>query len=452
MAESFDGSTIRWKPDGKGFLFTSNHNGDAGIWFVDSEGRSRQRITDKKLAAYNPAYSPDGKKIVFFATASNSYGPDIYTAEANGSNLKKLTATTYSNWAPTWSHNGAKLAVVTDAGNSYKLLVVDPKSGKVNNPALIKPLTPFKLIWSPNDAKILAVQGQSIAVTPSTAAKPSEKQIALVNNQTDACWSLDSKSVFFTDWNQDCAGISLTKQDGEKPQQITVGSVRASNTEKIQDQNASVHSSMGLAGPVEEISSETVNISDLYPRLSPDGKLIAFIRDNQVWSVDISGREQRQITSLAAPTDSEAKSDISSLEWSPSGKNLVFQRHFLNEQSGLEFQIWTVELESGEAVKIYSEKVDTEYGVFTLGNTYPPAFTPDGKSILFTSTIDGSSAICTIDSSGQNRKVLVSGPAVFPSMSSNGTQLAYISLEDCRQRLKVLDLVTGGTKDINLSR
>ncbi|MFL6468753.1 MAG: S9 family peptidase [Pyrinomonadaceae bacterium] len=60
----------------------------------------------------------------------------------------------------------------------------------------------------------------------------------------------------------------------------------------------------------------TGNASASAPRWSPDGKLIAFIKGGQVWTMESDGRRERQLTKLS--------SGASNPVWSPDGKWIAF--------------------------------------------------------------------------------------------------------------------------------
>ena len=69
--------------------------------------------------------------------------------------------------------------------------------------------------------------------------------------------------------------------------------------------------------PVDLISSTR---KDHQPRVSPDGKKLAFVADrsgtDQLWIADIDGKEQRQLTHLPQVA-------INDISWSPDGKNFL---------------------------------------------------------------------------------------------------------------------------------
>jgi Tol biopolymer transport system component len=64
---------------------------------------------------------------------------------------------------------------------------------------------------------------------------------------------------------------------------------------------------------------------NVYPRFSPDGKQIAYVRDtrteNGLWVVDVDGSNARQI--LSEQEEQENGANIGGLCWSPDGRSLA---------------------------------------------------------------------------------------------------------------------------------
>ncbi len=71
------------------------------------------------------------------------------------------------------------------------------------------------------------------------------------------------------------------------------------------------------------------------PTLSPDGKAISFVRDGEVWVVDVAGGKPRKLTRKDGPAVSFGQGDFAAAEeldrtegtwWSPGGDRLIIQR------------------------------------------------------------------------------------------------------------------------------
>jgi TolB protein len=97
-------------PTGR-LVFVSERDGNSEIYAINVDGTGLTRLTDNDVTDDDPAWSPDGKKIVFarYPESPNLIYADIYIMDADGSNEKRVT-TSRQNHYPAWSPDGNKIA------------------------------------------------------------------------------------------------------------------------------------------------------------------------------------------------------------------------------------------------------------------------------------------------------------------------------------------------------
>lgn len=103
------GGSIAVSPDGRWILMS---NGGT-IYKARSDGSRRVRLTDEGRIAGDPAWSPDGSKIVFVGADYIDDGyMNLYVMNADGSRVRRLTSETGCEREPAWSPDGSTIAFV----------------------------------------------------------------------------------------------------------------------------------------------------------------------------------------------------------------------------------------------------------------------------------------------------------------------------------------------------
>jgi Tol biopolymer transport system component len=117
----FIDSAGSWSPDGRQFAFSVISRGDNRIVVVDVEsGDIRRRIEPAGVGEItNIAWSPDGRTLAFSGMANGL--SDIYLLELDGEQVRRLTNDRHGDLQPAWSRDGRSLVFVSDRGEG-----VDP--------------------------------------------------------------------------------------------------------------------------------------------------------------------------------------------------------------------------------------------------------------------------------------------------------------------------------------
>ena len=119
--------------------------------------------------------------------------------------------------------------------------------------------------------------------------------------------------------------------------------------------------------------------------------------------------------------------------WSPDGRSICFTS---GAQGGA--RLFTIAAGGGTARRLQTGAV--------RGEITEPDWSPDGKWIAFTSTSGGVGRICVVDSKGGQAVVLAEGED--PSWASNSRNLVFMRKKNGRKTLSLLDVPTKHVKDI----
>ncbi len=116
----------KWSPDGSAIVYTSYKAGFPDIYKLDLRSNSREVIANYKGLNTGACYSPDGSRMAMIISGgSNS---DVWVREASG-RMKNLTKSRGLEAAPAWSPDGTRLVFSSDERGGPQLYVMPSVGG-----------------------------------------------------------------------------------------------------------------------------------------------------------------------------------------------------------------------------------------------------------------------------------------------------------------------------------
>ena len=130
-------------------------------------------------------------------------------------------------------------------------------------------------------------------------------------------------------------------------------------------------------GTAECLTRDSGAALNFQPRLSPDGKTIAFISDrkgqNNLWLMDADGAHPRAVF-----TDNDVR--VYEPAWTPDGQYIVVRRETAGPGFGSTSGIWMYHRDGGKGVELVGKNTpQAEW----------PSVSPDGRYLFFDSAVDG---------------------------------------------------------------
>lgn len=316
-----------------------------------TEGPQRAFTPDdlfKLEGATDPQISPDGSKIAYVRSSADVMTdrivPSIWLVDFATGEQRPLVTGPGAHSSPRWSPDGRRLAYVSSDGSGapqlYVLWLASGAQVKVTG----LPDSPGSLAWSPD--------GRQIAYTMRVPGEPMKLGAAPENKPEGAKWADPLEVISRVTYRADDAGylpagfdhLFVVSADGGAPRQVTFGNFddggplswspdarrivfsanRHADWER-DNNNSEVYSVDVASGEITAMT--TRQGPDQNPRLSPDGRHIAYIGyddvnrsyenyDLYVMNADGSG------TKLLTPNLDRS---IDDLQWA--GNNAIYVRY-----------------------------------------------------------------------------------------------------------------------------
>lgn len=112
-----------WSPDGRQIVYASFNNNVFDIWMVQADGNYPVKLTSNNANNNRPAWSPDGKKIAFVSDKGGTN--DIWTMNADGTGQTQITTSEGQENDPSFSPAGDKIVFSETINNAATLKVVN---------------------------------------------------------------------------------------------------------------------------------------------------------------------------------------------------------------------------------------------------------------------------------------------------------------------------------------
>ena len=98
-----------WSPDGRRLVYTASRNGNTDLYVLDVRTGRERRLTRTPEEELDPAWSPDNKWIAFSAPTIGSPSLAILVVRPDGSGRAKVTDGGNHKTNPAWSSDGKRI-------------------------------------------------------------------------------------------------------------------------------------------------------------------------------------------------------------------------------------------------------------------------------------------------------------------------------------------------------
>lgn len=147
-----------WSPDGTKIVWSrETASGTTDLFIMNSDGTGRIRVTFTPKNEYEAVWSPDGSSIVFNRLNRSWTTSDLFSVALDGSGEVRLTDTVDQEWSPDWSPGGDYVAYSRN-GDIFKLTI----PGMVESTMIATPAWEGMPVISPSGAMMAWVRGTEV--------------------------------------------------------------------------------------------------------------------------------------------------------------------------------------------------------------------------------------------------------------------------------------------------
>lgn len=236
-----------WSPDGSKIAYTRRE--DAGefttfseddVFAMDSTGGGEHQLTEELEGRHagQPAWSPDGRQIVFVrgAAVPTTFPPRpgaLFVMDADGSNLQRLTGGPRDQH-PAWSPDGREVAFTRAVTPPFaSIWVVSAAGGRPRRLTNPPEQVDSSATWSPDSSRIAFTRTRPESEDDGVASiyvidRNGTNAYELVRHRYFSCctyglaWSPDGATIAFeTSPSRDCVAISLVDVESAQVRPLT---------------------------------------------------------------------------------------------------------------------------------------------------------------------------------------------------------------------------------------
>jgi dipeptidyl aminopeptidase/acylaminoacyl peptidase len=120
-----DGYDVKWTPDGKHLIYTSEREGWCQLYIMSPDGRNNQRLTNGEWEIHWYAFSPKGETIYFLTNKDDHAQWQLYSLNTNSKEIQRISTREGSYESPSLAKDGSFiLARYSDLGRPDELVRV----------------------------------------------------------------------------------------------------------------------------------------------------------------------------------------------------------------------------------------------------------------------------------------------------------------------------------------
>lgn len=418
-----------FSPDLRRIALVSERDGNMELYTIRTDGSEPHRLTDDFALDDHPAWSPDGERIAFVSTRQPA-GTDgrawngVYVMNGDGSGVRRLSPVDAADYSPAWSPKGDWIAVASGSGKAggSDLFVMKPDGSD------------RRLVVRDGGWPSFAADGRSLFFHSRRQGKWSIWRVNLDGSELERITppdivaytpraSVDGRwlaaAVLRGEYRQielmDLSTRELTALTDD-PTDHWNPSISADSAQVVYHKITPgfMASNVEVWGAPPATGLKMLRLVGAFPAFSPDGRQIALVGGGlarlDVMSLDGSGRR-----TLYAGKDR----GVFSAGWAHHGDEIAFAAGGVFQGSEAAVDLMTVRPDGSGLHKLTRD----------AGNNAFPAYSPDGRQLVFRSGRGGFKNLYIMNSDSTGLRQLTNGKwtDTMCNWSPSGDWIAFAS-------------------------
>jgi Tol biopolymer transport system component len=412
-----------WSPDGARLAYVGEVAGFRQLFLRTVAGGAERRLSRDSRDHIQPAWSPDGQHLAFVQSRMNGgklepsdingwyqENGEIWSLELATGRETKLIEDAFN---PAYSPNGRRIAFDAPWAGARRIWIADaggrnPRQVTSDSSEAVVHTTPR---WSPDGTKLAFRRVEKIKSDIDVVDLSSQAMTRVTNDNVpdmDPVWAPDGRHIYFASFrggglNLWRIGVGTSGEPTGTPEQLTTGAGDDVEPTVAPDGSRVAFAVRGInsdlwrlpvvptTGQPRGAPEPVVMTTRVESRgaWSPDGRTIAFNSDRlgemNIWLHSTADSSERQLT--GGPGGDYQPN------WDPNGGNLVF----FSARDGNP-DIWSVQLSGRRLTQLTTDPAtDTN-----------PFYSPNGQQIAFLSDRGGRSEVWVMGADGSSPRRLTS--------------------------------------------